>query len=157
MVGPGTPRAPSWTTECENNFPADSELVQDLLLQLDTDKSMEPHQIPPRVLRELADAVTRPLSIIFQGFGESGEISVNWKLSNLVPFLNKGKKEDLGSYRPVSLTSLPGKIMEIILGVVEKHLKDNAVVGQSQHGFSRGKSCLMNLIAFYDRVTHLAD
>ncbi|KAJ7405129.1 RNA-directed DNA polymerase from mobile element jockey-like protein [Pitangus sulphuratus] len=27
----------------------------------------------------------------------------------------------------------------------------------SQHGFKRGKSCLSNLISFYDNVTHLAD
>lgn len=26
-----------------------------------------------------------------------------------------------------------------------------------QHVFIRGKSCLLNLISFYDRVTHLAD
>ena len=51
-----------------------------------------------------------------------------------------------------------GKIMEkIILGVIEKHLKDNAVIGQSQQGFMKGKSCLTNLISFYDKVTHLMD
>ena len=49
---------------------------------------------------------------------------------------------------------MPGKIMEkIILGVTEKHLKDNAVIGNSQHGFTRGKSYLTDLISFYDEVT----
>ena len=46
---------------------------------------------------------------------------------------------------------------KIILGVTEKCLKDNALVGPSQHGFSRGKSCLTDLISFYDKVTHLVD
>ncbi|KAK4822223.1 hypothetical protein QYF61_011864 [Mycteria americana] len=51
----------------------------------------------------------------------------------------KGKKEDPGNYRPVSLTSVPGNIMEkVILGVIEKHLRDNAVIGHSQHRFMRG-------------------
>lgn len=45
---------------------------------------------------------------------------------------------------------------KIILGVNEKDLKDNVVIGHSQHGLTRRKSCLMNLI-FYDKVTHLAD
>ncbi|KAJ7423796.1 rna-directed dna polymerase from mobile element jockey-like [Pitangus sulphuratus] len=46
---------------------------------------------------------------------------------------------------------------KIILGVTEKILKDNAVIGHSQQGVMRGKSCLSNLISFYDKVTHLAD
>ena len=46
---------------------------------------------------------------------------------------------------------------KIILGVIEKYLKDNSVIGPSQHGFMRGKSCLTNLIPFYDKVSHLAD
>lgn len=36
----------------------------------------------------------------------------------------------------------PGRIMEVILGVIEKHSRDNAVTGHSQHGFARGKSWL---------------
>lgn len=53
---------------------------------------------------------------------------------------------------------MPGKITEkIILGVAEKHLKDNAVIGHSQHNFMRAKSCLTNLISFYYKVTHPAD
>ena len=27
----------------------------------------------------------------------------------------------------------------------------------SQHGFTKGRSCLTNLISFYDLVTHLVD
>ncbi|KAJ7424715.1 hypothetical protein BTVI_05504 [Pitangus sulphuratus] len=66
--------------------------------------------------------------------------------------LGKGKKEDPGNYRPVSLTSVHSKVMEkIILGSIEKHLKDYTVIGQSQNGFLRGKSCLSNLMSFYDK------
>jgi len=45
--------------------------------------------------------------------------------------------------------------MEIILGVTEKHLKENTVIGHSPHEFTRGMSCLIN--SFYDKVTHLPD
>ena len=47
--------------------------------------------------------------------------------------------------------------MKIILGTIERHLKNNAIIRHSQHGFTKGKSCLTNLISFYDRVTHLVD
>lgn len=45
----------------------------------------------------------------------------------------------------------------IIPGGIEKHPKDNAVIGQSQDSFMRGKSCLSKLNSFYGRLIHLAD
>jgi len=47
--------------------------------------------------------------------------------------------------------------MEIILGVIEKHLKDNVVIGCSQHRLKRGKHCLINLISVHEKVIHLVD
>ncbi len=70
----------------------------------------------------------------------------------------KGWKDDPGSYRPVSLTSVPGKVMErIISGAVTDQLKVNQGIRPSQHEFMNGRSCLTNLILFYDKVTRLVD
>ncbi|KAK4831728.1 hypothetical protein QYF61_018858 [Mycteria americana] len=140
----------------DDKLPANRELVRDLLLQLDVHKSTGCNGIHPRLPKELANVIMGPLSMIFQQSWESGEFPVHWKLVN-VPIFKKGKKEDCGNYRPVSLTSVPRKIMEKVILGVEKHLRDNTVIGQSQHGFMRGKSCLTNLISFYDKVTHLVD
>jgi len=35
--------------------------------------------------------------------------------------------------------------------------QDNQGIRPSQHGFMKGRSCLTNLISFYDKVTHLVD
>ncbi|PKU45147.1 rna-directed dna polymerase from mobile element jockey- hypothetical protein [Limosa lapponica baueri] len=135
-----------------------SELIQDFLLQLDVHKSMELNGIQPRVLKELADVIPGPLSVIFQWSWESGEFPVDWKLANVIPVFKKGKKEESGNYRPVGLTSVPGKIMEkVFLGVIEKHLRHNAIIGHTQHRFTREKSGLTNSISCYDKVTHLVD
>ncbi|GAB0207619.1 mitochondrial enolase superfamily member 1 [Grus japonensis] len=69
-----------------------------------------------------------------------------------------GKKEDPGNYRPVSLTSIPGKVMEqLILDVISKHVESKVAIGSGQHGFTKGKSCLSNPIAFYDGMTSWVD
>ncbi|KAK4817511.1 hypothetical protein QYF61_017756 [Mycteria americana] len=69
-----------------------------------------------------------------------------------------GWKEDPGNYRPVSLTLVPGKVIEqIILSAITQHVQDNQVIRPSQHGFMKGRSCLTNLISFYEKATHLVD
>ena len=85
-------------------------------------------------------------------------MSEDWKKANVTPVFKKGEKEDPGNYRPVSLTSIPGKVMEqLILEAVSKHVEEKKVIGSSQHEFLKGKSCLSKLIAFYDEMTGWMD
>ncbi|OWK63912.1 hypothetical protein RLOC_00011866 [Lonchura striata] len=110
------------------------------------------------MMRELADVLAKLLSIIYQESWLTGEVPDNWKLANVTPICKKGRKEDPSNYRPVSLTSVPGKIMEqFILSAITQHLKDGQAIRPSQHGFTKGRSCLTNLVSFYDQVTRLVD
>lgn len=79
-------------------------------------------------------------------------------IANVTPVFKKGKKEDLGNCRPVSLTSVPGKVMEqLVLDAISKQLEETKVIRNSQHGFTKGKSCSMNLAAFCDVITSWGD
>ena len=104
----------------------------------------------------VADVIARPRSIIFEKSWRTGDVPEDWRKANVTPIYKKGSREDPGNYRPISLTSIPGKVMEwILLGSITSQMKH--VVGKSQHGFTKGRSCLTNLVAFYDKVTCLVD
>jgi len=86
-----------------------------------------------------------------RGPGGQESCPEDWWKASITPIFKKGKKEDPGNYRLVSLTSIPGMMMEqLILEVIIKQVEEHKLIRSSQHGFSKGKSCLTNLIAFYD-------
>ncbi|KAK4810275.1 LOW QUALITY PROTEIN: hypothetical protein QYF61_015305 [Mycteria americana] len=153
--GNSAPLSRKTRTESRINPPIiQEEAVNDLLCHLDTHKFTGPDGIHLRVLRELAEELAKPLSLIYQQSWLTGEVPDNWRLANVMPIY----KKDLENYRPVSLTSVPGKLMEqFILSALNRHVQANQGIRPSQHGFMKGRSCLTNLISFYDKVTHLVD
>ena len=79
-----------------------------------------------------------------------------YRISTLI--YKKGWKEDLGNYESVSLTSVLGKVMEqIVLTVITWHVQDSQDIRPSQCGFVKGRSCLTDLISFYEQMIHLVD
>ncbi|KAJ7401467.1 hypothetical protein BTVI_95679 [Pitangus sulphuratus] len=80
------------------------------------------------------------------------EMPDDLRKANTTSILKKDK-EDPGNW-PVCLTFLPGKVVEhIILEVITMHVEEKKINGSSQYGFTKRKSCLTNLIAFYDGMT----
>ncbi|TRZ20263.1 hypothetical protein HGM15179_006848 [Zosterops borbonicus] len=84
---------------------------------------------------------------------QSGEVLEDCQKPEVTPVFKKGKK-DPGKYWPVSLISIPDKVVEHSISV---HMDDKKVITSSQHGFTKGKSCLTNLIAFCDKMTTWMD
>ena len=89
---------------------------------------------------------------------KTGIVPQDWKDANVAPLFKKGSKNKPENYRPVSLTSIVGKILEsIIKDHIVEHLNKYSLIKSSQHGFTKGKSCLTNLLEFFETVTKEVD
>ena len=68
----------------------------------------------------------------------------------ITALFKKGSKSANQNDRLVSLTSVICKQMEsIIKDEIIKHLNIFQLINGSQHGFTKGKSCLTNLFEFF--------
>ena len=68
-------------------------------------------------------AFTAQLSVICETSWRTREMPEGWRIVNVIPIFKKVGREDSGNYRPVRLTSIPGKVLEeLILDIISKQV-----------------------------------
>ena len=121
---------------------------------INTKKATGPEGIPCWVQKEAAEEIAPLLQFIFNQSLTTGQVPGDWKCANVSHVLKKGSKKEACNYRPVSLTSVPRKIMEhIIFHHILSHLDAHHLLVNYQHGFHWGHSCESQLNTI---VEHLA-
>ncbi|KAM9013873.1 mucin-5AC-like [Ara ararauna] len=91
------------------------------------------------------------LVCIFRQSWLTGKVPVDWKLANAMLIYKKDQKKDLWNCRPVSMTTVTGKVIEqIIMSAITQAIRP------SQNGFMKGRSCMTNLISFYGKMVLMA-
>ncbi|CAM5105037.1 unnamed protein product [Natator depressus] len=89
---------------------------------------------------------------------KSASVPNDWKIANVSPIFKKGSRGDPGNYRPVSLTSVLGKLVEtIVKNKIVRHIDECKLLRKSQHGFCKGRSCLTDLLEFFEGVNKHVD
>ena len=143
-----------WMAEITVQIPDVQKKPQDLRI----DKAPGADGIHPRLLKEVAVQVAYPLANIFQQSIDQTRVPQQWRTANGIPIFKKGSKREAANYRPISLTSHIGKLLErIIRDHIRGHLDNKQLIKPSQHGFLSGRYCQSNLLEFLERVTDDTD
>lgn len=133
------------------------DLVKKKLEALSPNKSPGPDIWHPYFLREIADTICIPLSILYTKSLKEGAHE-SWKKAIIAAIYKKGKKSDPGNYRPVSLTSVISKIMEsIVRDAIVEHLMENKLFTDDQHGFVPGRNCITQLLVCMEEWTKMIE
>nr|VZI30179.1 unnamed protein product [Spirometra erinaceieuropaei] len=136
----------------------DEATVRKELMTLNESKSPGPDDIPPKLLKELAAELAKPLSMLFQASFEAGGLPADWKSARITPLHKGGSKASANNYRPISLTSICCKLMEkIIKRELMRFLEQHNLLSDAQHGFRSGRSCVTNLLNCLERWTRSVD
>ncbi|BHF81444.1 hypothetical protein SprV_0702457400 [Sparganum proliferum] len=136
----------------------DEATVRKELMTLNESKSPGPDDIPPKLLKELAAELAKPLSMLFQASFEAGCLPADWKSARITPLHKGGSKASANNYRPISLTSICCKLMEkIIKRELMRFLEQHNLLSDAQHGFRSGRSCVTNLLNCLERWTRSVD
>ena len=124
-----------------------TEDVTKKLKDLNPSKSCGPDAMHPRLLKELAEAVCVPLTVIFNKSLSLGKLPSVWKEANILAIYKKGNRKQPGSYRPVSLTCIPCKVLEsFVRAEIISHMKQEMLFSQRQFGFISGRSTMLQLL-----------
>ena len=82
------------------------------------------------------DEIVEPLTEIFNKSVSEGVVPQDLKIANVTPIFKKGTKLGSGNYRPVSLTSHIGKLLErIIRDAVINHLSQNRLINDKKPSY----------------------
>ena len=110
-------------------------------------KAPGPDNIPNQVLKTFADQIASALCSIYQKSLDTGTLPADWLEANISCVFKKGDSHQPENYRPISLTSVPCKILEhIICHHIHLHLESNNILTHLNHGFRSGYSCESQLL-----------
>ena len=123
------------------------EEVQNILESLNISKANGPDNISNRILKFHANALAPSLAALINHSLSLGKFPDAWKLANIIPLFKKGDKQNVKNYRPVSLLSNIGKVMEkIVCKKLYEYCMKYGFLTWRNAGFKRNEGTINQLV-----------
>lgn len=111
------------------------------LAEMQNGKAPGVDEVEVKVMKESWGVIGEELMWIVRRMLETGEYPSEWKVGKLVVLLKGGKPPgEVGSYRPITLLSVIGKIVEkVIVRKLRVWMNESGALSERQYGFVPGK------------------
>ena len=127
--------------------------VKNIIKKLKRKKSCGFDELSSELLKMGSEALSKPLTTIINKSIEEGKFPEDWKVAKVCPLFKKGDRTEISNYRPVALLMVPSMVLERVVAIqIENFFEENALFGDFQFGFRRGKSTVSELIQLVDTL-----
>ena len=134
------------------------DAVLSTLKHLDNKKAVGPDLVHNKILTAASEAICAPLTGLFNRSLREAKFPSVWKTAHVTPIYKKGDKQSCGNYRPISLLSCIGKVLEkCVQQHVLTYLVDNNLLTDAQSGFIPKDSTVFQLTCIYDDFCKFLD
>ena len=109
--------------------------------------------VPACLLKTCRRELSKPLTILWRSSLDHGVIPADLLLVLISPVHKGGSRGIAKNYRPVALTSHIVKVFErVIRRALVKHLEENNLLPEGQHGFRALRSTLTQLLSYWETI-----
>lgn len=125
---------------------------------LDVNKASGPDLVSSKLIKEGMYQLVSPLVMLFNLSLSLKKFPNLWKKSNVIAIHKKESRTNPNNYRPISLLSIIGKLMErCIHKYLYNYLTTNDLISPYQSGFRSGDSTTNQLLYLYDEFSKALD
>ena len=134
-----------------NSISTSPHEVEFILKYLQLGKASGPDETSNHILKKTSYPMSLSFSNLFNFSLATAKVPLAWKEANVTPIFKINDPSVVSNYRPISLLSAVGKVLE---KVVHKHLfnyiRDHEILSALQSGFIPGDSTINQLVGIYN-------
>ena len=98
-------------------------------------------ELPPNLLKNVANEISKPLAFIINKSLSSGIIPDLWEISEVTPLYKSNSKSDFSNYHPISFLLCLSKVLEqVVHRQLSNYLEKHYLLKGSQFGFCPQRS-----------------
>lgn len=136
-----------------DNLHITEEEVLSVLRKLKTNSAPGPDGISNRLLKLTACSITPSLTMLFNKVISLSTFPKIWKEANVTPIFKKDDQQNKKNYRPVSLLSTVGKVLErIIFNKLYSYCENNGYLTWRNSGYKKKDSTIHQLTYIVNNI-----